>query len=647
MKQSYYLLMVSFFTIICNGQTKNSPTHRLNKSNLNDLLIKDQVEFTYITGADPDKGETLINFNPIILDYSKASSLRIKQNIEELSNATYFTVYVSDKVLPEQELWSVKAANSTVNLTNLNVVNGKEMIPYEGGKLDAPTLNSYTKTFDARNKENNATTFFEFGNFSGKEKKASKGVLAELVIYNTVLRNKVKQAVETGLALKYGITLTNSKDYLSSEKKIIYAVEEGSIFANRIAGIGKDDALELNQKQSHSTQIEGIVTIGVDTIAKSNQENKGVIEDKNFLVWGDNNAPLAGSTSTDNSSLPLLQRKWLIKATGSNSSELSTVLQFDANTIFNDLNLDLKRYLLVVDKSGKGTFLPENLEYVSASKVDGTVLTFNNVKWDTDKSGTDVFTFAISSELEVALTEEKPEICTSGANGVLDFNAIGGVAPYTFELLKDSQVAASWESKDGTFPDNKISKLGTANYTLQVTDKAESKKDVSYLLTNPEPVTVDLGVDKYLTSEQAEIILEPIVTSNEQDLKYLWTSDKGFSGDSKNATITEAATYTLTLTTEKGCTASDSVTVNPNYATSFVLYPNESLDGNYNISIILTEPQDFTIMVFDTSGRLVSTTKASNKTNHIIRGKRIGSSGIYEVFIFNEKFKITKKLIVK
>lgn len=647
MKQSYYLLMVSFFTIICIGQTKNSPTHRLNKSNLNDLLIKEQASFTYIAGADATPEECLINFNPIILDYSKASSLRIKQTIEELSNATYFTVYVSDKVLPEQELWSVKAANSTVNLTNLNVVNGKETIPYEGGKLDAPTLNSYTKTFDSRNKVNNATTFFEFGNFSGKEKKASKGVLAELVIYNTVLRNKVKQAVETGLALKYGITLTNSKDYLSSDKKIIYAIEEGSVFANRIAGIGKDDALELNQKQSHSTQIGGIVTIGVDAIAISNQENKGIIEDKNFLVWGDNNAPLVESTSIENSSLPLLQRKWLIKATGDYAAELSTMIQFDAKAIFDNLNLDLKRYLLVIDKSGKGTFLPENLQYVSASKIDETILTFNNVQWDTDKSGTDAFTFAISNELELALAEEKSEVCVFGDNGVLGFNVSGGIAPYTFELIKDSQIVASWGSNESPFPEDKISKLGTANYTLEVADQIGSKKNESYLLTNPELVTIDLGANKRFAVEQSETVLEPIITSNNQSLKYHWTSDKGFSSDAMNATISEPATYTLTVTTEKGCTISASVVVDSNYATSFVLYPNESSDGNYNLSVVLAEPQDFTIQVFDISGRLISTSEANNKTSHIIRGKRIGSSGVYEVVIFNEKFKIAKKLIVK
>ncbi|MFB3388682.1 T9SS type A sorting domain-containing protein [Flavobacterium sp. LAR06] len=647
MKQSYYFLIISFSTIICMGQTKNLPTHRLNKSNLNELLVKKQVDFTFITGADSDKEETLINFNPIILDYSKASSLRIKQKIEELSNATYFTVYVSDKVLPEQELWSVKAANSTVDLTNKVVVNGKETIPYEGGKLDAPTLNSYTKTFDARNKVNNATTFMEFGNFSGKEKKASKGILAELVIYNKVLRNKDKQAVETGLALKYGITLTNSKDYLSSDKKIIFDVEDAPAFVNRIAGIGKDEALELNQKQSHSTQTEGIVTIGVDEIATSNQENKGIIEDKNFLVWGDNNAPLTAGIPTENSSLPLLQRKWLIKATGDQARALSTIVQFDANAIFSDLNLDLKRYLLVIDKSGKGTFLPENLQYFPASKMDGNALTFSDVLWDTDQSGTDVFTFALSEKLEVALAEEVSEVCVFGENGILDFNVSGGIAPYTFELLKDSNVLTSWESKDGTFPDNKISKLGTANYTLQVTDQVESKKNVSYLLTNPELVAIDLGANKRFAIEQSEMVLEPIITSNNQNLKYHWTSDKGFSSDVMNATITEPATYTLTVTTEKGCTVSASVTVDSNYATSFVLYPNESSDGNYNLSVVLAEPQDFTIAVYDMSGRMISTSKANNKTNHIIRGKRIGSSGVYEVVIFNENFKIAKKLIVK
>lgn len=648
MKQIYYLLIGCFFTFNCIGQTKNPPKYRITKNNLKELLINKQASYTHLAGVDTTKQESLINFNPIILDYSKSRSLKIKYDIEELSNSTFFTVYISDIATPEQELWSVKTANSRVELTNLNVVNDKETIPYDGGKLESPTLNSYIKTYSSKNKANNATSFIEFGGFSGKNNKASKGVLAELVIYNMVLRSKAKQAVESSLALKYGITLTNAKDYLSSDKKILFKVEDAPTYANRIAGIGKDDSIELNQKQSHSTQNgDGIVTIGAGEIAKSNQENKSIIENQNFLVWGDNNSTLTERPATDNTSLPLLQRQWLLQATGDKASELATTVQFDAFSIFKEQNLDIKRYLLVIDTSGKGTFLPENLKYVPAAKFENNTITFNNVKWDTDKSGNDVFTFAVSQQLEVALAEEKPQVCDFGDNGMLRFNTMGGLAPYTFELIKDDQTVTSWKSTDGTFPDNKISKLGTANYTLIVTDAVDSKTNASYLLTNPFPIIVDLGADKRFSSEQKEMQLEGAVTSDDENLNYQWTSDNGFTANSPKVTITEPGNYILSVTTEKGCTASDSILVNPSYTSSFILYPNESSDGNYDIQIVLTEPQDFTIQVFDSAGRLISTSKANNKSEYTFHGKRIHAKGVFNVVVFNEKFKMTRKIIVK
>jgi hypothetical protein len=648
MKQIYYLSLVGcFFTFICVAQPKNPVKYRINKNSLRELFLKEQASYTYLTGVDINNQENLINFNPILLDYSKVSSVKVKQDIEELSNASFFTVYVSDIVLPEQELWNVKAANASINLTNKVVVNDKETIPFEGGKIDVPTLNSYTKTFDPKNKVNNATTFIELGNFSAKDNRGSKGVLAELLIYNSVLSTKTKQAVESALALKYGITLTNGKNYLASDKKVIFKVEGNALFVNRIAGIGKDASMELDQKQSHSTQPEGIVTIGVGEVYKTNQENKAIIEDQNFLVWGDNNGLLKESPVSDNSSLPLLQRQWLLQATGDKSTEIATEVQFNTATIFKDTNLDLKRYLLVIDKSGKGTFLQDNLQYITASKIEGNIISFKNVIWDTDKSGSDVFTFAISKDLETTLTEEKPEFCDFNNNGVLISKAIGGVAPYTFELKIGTQVLATWNSKENVFPDNKISKLGTANYTLSVTDFVGTKKDVSYLLTNPQPVVIDLGADKRFSFEQKEVELEGTISSTEQNLSYQWTSDKDFSSNLARVRITEPATYTLTVTTEKGCTTSDSIVVKPNYASSFIVYPNEAQNGEYDILIILTEPQDFTVQVFDATGKLISTSKVNNKAEYSIHGKKINAAGVYDVVVFNEKFKISRRLIVK
>ncbi|SHH80442.1 LamG domain-containing protein, partial [Winogradskyella jejuensis] len=78
-----------------------------------------------------------------------------------------------------------------------------------------------------------------------------------------------------------------------------------------IAGIGRDDASGLDQRQSSSInsivdgtgETRGIVTMGLTSIEDTNSQNKTVnasssFTDKNFIMWGNNNASLDAAPST-------------------------------------------------------------------------------------------------------------------------------------------------------------------------------------------------------------------------------------------------------------------------------------------------------------------------------------------------------------
>lgn len=644
MKKNYILFSVFISTFAFAQKTEKLRIDKLYVENL--VANKEAVYNTNINFSQ----QSLLNFNPVILDYEKAQSLKLKQNFQDLSRVSVFTVYQSDPSLEEQELWSINTSDTKIDLTNGLAKNGKQNFSYNDGKQNAPSLNTYIQTYNQSDSFSNEESSISVGKFSTTEYKETKGVVAEILIYKGVLRGKARQAIESALALKYGITLDNGKNYLSSDKKVVFDIENSKSFSNRIAGIGRDSDNGLYQKQSRSTQSQNLLTISVGNLAKSNSDNTSEIEDQTFLVWGDNNAEVTEKAS-DKESLPMLQRQWLIKPTGNSASSLSTQVILDIAAIFKDKgNLSPDQYLLVIDKSGKGSFSPEHSQYIPATKMENNQAFFSDVQWDKDNTGTDVFTFAVRESLTPVLAEGKTQNCNSENSGVLDFSVKGGVAPYTYELKKDNVVLKTWKSKDGTYSDNKITQLGTAQYSLVVTDLLGEKKEVSYQLINPTPVVVNAGEDKRFEFEQTEMILQPSVSPvNTTNLTYQWTSENGFSSTSEKATITKSGTYTLNVTTEKGCMSSDTVIVKDSFVKTFSLYPNRSTDGNYDIQVELSEPSAFNVEVYDAMGKRVSSFKANeNKLrSSIVKGKKINFTGYYTVILFNDQFKVSKKLIVE
>ncbi|WP_431158221.1 choice-of-anchor D domain-containing protein [Winogradskyella poriferorum] len=167
--------------------------------------------------------------------------------------------------------------------------------------------------------ENDAADFSTITNtryFLGRSQYWSgsfNGRIAEVITYNatnddtndTSNRNRI----QSYLAVKYGITLApdsngTTKDYVDSDGTVIWDQSANVGYNHDIAGIGRDDASELNQKQSSSVNdatdgtglIEGILTIGLTDIYDTNYDNQvsnaTSFNDKEFLVWGNNGIDL-------------------------------------------------------------------------------------------------------------------------------------------------------------------------------------------------------------------------------------------------------------------------------------------------------------------------------------------------------------------
>ncbi|MGK4567305.1 choice-of-anchor D domain-containing protein [Flavobacterium sp. 3HN19-14] len=121
-----------------------------------------------------------------------------------------------------------------------------------------------------------------------------EGDVLEIINYSAKNSDADMSKIQSYLAIKYGITLgVNgvSQDYVDSDGNTIYPSSNG--FNYNIAGIGRDDKSQLNQKQSKTENTSNDITMGLTTIETRNSDNTSAFDnDKNFLIWGSNNGTL-------------------------------------------------------------------------------------------------------------------------------------------------------------------------------------------------------------------------------------------------------------------------------------------------------------------------------------------------------------------
>lgn len=194
------------------------------------------------------------------------------------------------------------------------------------------------------------------------------GYFVEIVAYNTALGDQARQRVESYLALKYGITLDASVDYLRSGGSDIYpSTGTHAGYVHDIAGIGRDDNSGLYQPTSRSQNVGNMITV-------SNPSN---LQNNRFLIWGHNNGDLSEPTDADvGGNIELrLSRVWRVSQTGSSLGTVSITV--DMSWVSGSESADDLRLLVDTD----GNFV--NATEYAVDSSSGDLYTFDNVSLNT------------------------------------------------------------------------------------------------------------------------------------------------------------------------------------------------------------------------------------------------------------------------
>ena len=395
---------------------------------------------TVATGSYPHYDEDGINFNPS-LTFTQTSSeyLAIEDGLfgtetkdemtaytvtthntstaspvfsEELSNSEWFR-WLGD--WSSNGLWWQLGSSTTGSGRNLDgthedIKHGRPIIFSLGsGKSNSNSsgeeqyirydgeIEKVQNGYDASATGNNSD--FNIGKYNSSE---FDGNIAEIIIYDGIPSAVEEIQIQSYLAIKYGITLSNDNDadasagetvsgsitegdYVDSDgSTVIWDYSTYSSYHYDIAGLGRDDIQGLHQKQSKSANSDAIVAMSTEAIGTTNAGISTTLNDGTYLLWGNDNASLNGQiTELPSGYRARVSREWVVEKTG---TVANVHIEFDISNTGLVGEAKEEFYLL---KTGNNDFSSGVTPQVASTLV-GDKVTFNDVNF----SDGDHFTLA-------------------------------------------------------------------------------------------------------------------------------------------------------------------------------------------------------------------------------------------------------------
>lgn len=171
------------------------------------------------------------------------------------------------------------------------------------------------------------------------------------------------------------------------------------------------------------------------------------------------------------------------------------------------------------------------LEGVTAGAYTLTITDANGCA----KSANYILNNPIALSLQLVQSASKDPNCNKGCDGVLRVQGQGGTAPYTYR----------WSNGQ---TDDEATGLCAGSHTVTITDANGCSLSASYELFEPAPIALNLPTTVTLCPGQ-------VYTANAGNAgaSYEWTYQGGFLSNSRVVDLSQEGTYTLKVTSFKGC----------------------------------------------------------------------------------------------
>ncbi|MBL7808068.1 MAG: T9SS type A sorting domain-containing protein [Saprospiraceae bacterium] len=591
----------------------------------------------------------LINFNAAMYFDGKQQPIRLPLGQGLLNKLSIFSVFIPTDDLEEQCLWQLERnSRNELMLTTQRLADmeSRYFLEIKGARKGQPMLSVYERHLkpDTLPIVSQCLIVGAQPVLPETPVQAFRGHIAEIIVYDWVLSPVERRQVETYLAIKYGIPLEPYKNagyYDAASHK----VKQNKDFLYRTAGIGRDDASGLYQKQSSGIEEPELLKLFVGSLALSNAANQSEVPDKTYLLWSDNGATLR--LNAPRPGMPaMIGRSWEMTVS-TDSPNISTTLRFDTRRT-NSSRKPEDTWWVVCDQGGRGRFNPETTLYTPASSVSAEGLSvFTNLIWDADRSGSDVFSIAVAPHMFAKYWIDPP-MCKSEKNGQLYIGAEGGSLPYRFKLLElNGDFCKEWTTIDHNF--ERIEGIEPGEYLLSVfDDQGRAFHDTLWVQSSDAPVAqlpsrYELEQGKSIILDAAQHFIPTPGTI------FSWSGPQGFLQEGSLISISLPGIYLLSIEHD-GCVSRQQIEVVAQQGSVFKglrLFPNPAPNGRFSIMIDLIRPEAVTIRITDAVGRIVAEQSLRGSDYYFHQFIQALPSGLYQITFQSSSEMQTIPLIIQ
>ncbi|MCZ8296205.1 MAG: T9SS type A sorting domain-containing protein [Flavobacterium sp.] len=366
---SIVLIFLMFFSFHLNSQNLESLKKKSIWLKGNDLLKIDSVDV-----------KNILNYN-LCIDFVKQSISKKYNRVVTKRSTVFFVLKDENENKDEQTLFYIENRGSRAVFSNEKIVHDNTKTEFKKKEIDAKII-SYS--FD-RN-----SAFSKKGSLVLEDplfRIDNKNRIAEIIYVPEYLNNSDKLIFESYLSLKYGISLDEGTNYFNSKGEKIWDYEQNRDYGKHITGIGKDTLTGLNQKQSKNIEEDG-VSIGLGKVFSTNSKNKAILDNNDFLIWGDNGESFHFKES-ENLNFLKTNRIWKVNTLSSTSKKFTVQILFDKNKLskksngFDDFYRD---YWLAIDSTNSGNFNTNNAKLVRGVLNEKNEIVFQDVKLNSNSS---------------------------------------------------------------------------------------------------------------------------------------------------------------------------------------------------------------------------------------------------------------------
>ena len=393
MKKSINTLVISILALFCSAQIQH-PTAWLRA----DSAVLNAPSWVDVSGnglnATPSSGTlpaafSRMNFNKCF-EVGGTETFTLPLGINDSRQSDVIVVYETYDTATENALWQVQLDTAKrIGQTTQRILNDNGQITYDTVNRLKPVINYLAQSW--RTPELCAPTL----TLCTADSLPLFGRVAEAMYFDRRISDTAVIQWISYLAVKYGVTLAQT-DYLDSRRNVIWDYTHYPHYSASIAGLGRDDSVGLNQKQTYYA--DGQIIVGLNQLANTNEENAATLINGDFILFGCRNALQHVSTvyTQEGATYEVIGRS-MVQVTG-NAHIYGTFILLDTAVVETCHGASLQEGpVLLIDRSGTGEFPAGETEQIQSTGTDSAGhYIYNNVHWDADQSGRDFFCFAVT-----------------------------------------------------------------------------------------------------------------------------------------------------------------------------------------------------------------------------------------------------------